>query len=330
MRVGVVIPAYNVAPWLSDAMRSVLSQTYRDWSLVVVDDGSTDPTPEIAASFIDPRIRLIRQSNHGVSAARNRGLAAITADAILFLDADDWLAPDALAMLSDALADCPWAVAAASGYARVSPGGAARHAAPPPSGALLSRLLVRNLFANGGHLLIRRSAIDAAGGFNIGLSYGEDWEYWTRLALQGEFVSIHTPKPLLFVRERPGSAYRRMATDPARFARSMAVVYDNPAIVARIGASRLVRLGRRAKAENAWATGRELIRNGHPREGRVWLRRSLRAAPGLKRMALLVLSRLQIGPFRAYETPPTTAQQHHFGKHTTLRANKRTSYRQCD
>jgi hypothetical protein len=178
--------------------------------------------------------------------------------------------------------------------------------------------------------LIRRSAIDAAGGFNTGLSYGEDWEYWTRLALQGEFVSIDTPKPLLFVRERPGSAYRRMATDPARFSRSMAVVYDNPAIVARIGASRLVRLRRRAKAENAWATGRELIRNGHPREGRVWLRRSLRSAPGLKRLALLLLSRLGIGPFRPYGSPRTTGQQYHFERHTTLPANKHTSYRQCD
>jgi glycosyltransferase involved in cell wall biosynthesis len=303
MHVGVVIPAYNVAPWLADAIRSVLTQTYQDWSLIVVDDGSTDATPEIAAAFADdPRIQLIRQPNQGVSAARNTGLSAVSAEAILFLDADDWLTPDALAMLSETLADCPRAVAAAAGYARVSPGGAARHAAPPPSGTLLPRLLVRNLFANGGHLLIRRRAIDAAGGFNTELSFGEDWEYWTRLALQGEFVSIHTRKPLLFVRERSDSACYRMAADPARFACSMEAVYRNPAIAARIGSWRLARLQRRAKAENAWVTGRELIRRGQPREGRAWLRRSVRAAPGLKRLALLFLSRLGIGPFRPYQS----------------------------
>ncbi len=312
MHVGVVIPAYNVAPWLADAIRSVLSQTCRDWSLVVVDDGSTDATPDIAAAFADPRIQLIRQPNRGVSAARNTGLAALSAEAILFLDADDWLTPDALATLSDTLADCPWAVAATACYARITPEEPHGMLHRRLQARLLPRLLVRNPFANGGHLLIRRRAIDAAGDFNTALSYGEDWEYWTRLALQGEFVSIHTRKPLLFVRERTGSVCYRMATDPARFACSMAAVYSNPAIIARIGESHLLRLHRRAKAENAWVTGRELIRRGMPREGRAWLRRSLRAAPGLKRLALWFLSRLGVGPFRPHQgRDRPRARRHH-------------------
>jgi hypothetical protein len=313
MHIGVVIPAYNVAPWLADAMRSVLSQTSPDWSLVVVDDGSTDATSALAASFADPRIRLIRQAHRGVSTARNAGLAAVTGEAILFLDADDWLAPDALTVLSQRLADCPRAVAAASGFARVSPGGAVRPAAPPPCGSLLPRLLVRNLFANGGHLLIRRRAIERAGGFDTALSYGEDWEYWTRLALQGEFVSTHTRKPLLFVRERACGVCRRMAADAARFAPSMAAVYGNPAIVARFGAGRLSRLRRRAMAENAWVTGRDLIRGGHLGAGRAWLVRSVRAAPGVKRLALLLMSHLEIGPFRPHEDVDwATRRQHNF------------------
>jgi glycosyltransferase involved in cell wall biosynthesis len=300
MHVGVVIPAYNVAPWLSDAIRSVLSQTSPDWSLVVVDDGSTDETPTVAASFADSRICLIRQSNLGVSAARNTGLAAVTGEAILFLDADDWLAPNALTLLSRSLAACPRAIAAVSGFARVSPGGTVRPAPAPLSGALLPRLLVRNLFANGGHLLIRRWAIDEAGGFNTALSFGEDWEYWTRLALQGAFVSTDTRKPALFVRERASGVCRRMAGDPARFAPSMAAVFGNPNILARFGAARLNRLRRRATSENAWVTGRELIRGGHSIEGRTWLVRSLRAAPGVKRLALLIMSYLEVGPFRPH------------------------------
>jgi glycosyltransferase involved in cell wall biosynthesis len=310
MHIGVIIPAFNVAPWLRDAIRSVLSQTNRDWTLVVVDDGSTDATADIATAFPDPRICLIRQPNRGVSAARNSGLAAVAADAVLFLDADDWLAPNALAILSDTLADCPWAVAAVSGYARITSGGATRHEAPPSTVALLPRLLVRNLFANGGHILIRREAIDAAGGFNTALSYGEDWEYWTRLALQGEFVSIRTPDPLLFVRERAGSAYHRMASDPARFAPSMEAVYGNPALIARLGAVRLVRLRRRAEAENAWVVGRELIRHKRPKEGKSWLLRSFRGAPGPRRLALLGLSCLKLGPFRPYAGQGSTGTAH--------------------
>ncbi|HYZ23506.1 MAG TPA: glycosyltransferase family A protein, partial [Rhodopila sp.] len=94
MHVAVVTPAFNVAPYIADAIASVIAQTHRDWSLVVVDDGSTDPTAEVATSFRDPRIHILRQPNSGVSAARNRGIAeAGRSDAFLFLDADDWLAP---------------------------------------------------------------------------------------------------------------------------------------------------------------------------------------------------------------------------------------------
>ncbi len=268
---------------------------------MVVDDGSTDATAQVAATFSDPRIHLIRQPNRGVSAARNRGLEAVEADAILFLDGDDWLAPNALAILSNALADCPGAVAAVSSYAWVSAGGSTRHVAPSASGTLLHRLLVRNLFVNGGQLLIRRPAIDAAGGFNCELSFGEDWEFWIRLALQGEFISIRAAEPLLFVRERAGSVYRSTASDPARFVPGMDAVYCNPAIIARIGASRLARLRVRAEAEVAWVVGREMTRHKRIRDGHAWLVRSFFAAPSLKRFGLLGLSWFRAGPFRSYE-----------------------------
>ncbi len=287
-------------PYLGDAMASVIAQTYGDWSMAVVDDGSTDSTARVAAGFSDPRISLIRQENRGVSAARNRGIAAGASDACLFLDADDWLAPGALERLCGALATAPAAVAAAGCYARVAHDHRVRFAPGPPCGDVLDRLLVRNLFANGGHLLIRRWAIDMAGGFRTGLCYGEDWDYWVRLALLGSFVAVPRRQPLLFVRERPGSAYLRMATDPARFEAATNAVYGNPDVIRRFGADGLAALRRRAEAETAWIIGRELIRHGDHREGWRWLRGSLRVAPTLKRLGLAGLSRAGIGPFRPY------------------------------
>nr|WP_294567114.1 glycosyltransferase family A protein [uncultured Rhodopila sp.] len=305
MHISVIIPAYNVAPYLRDAMTSVIRQTHGDWSMVVVDDGSIDSTARVASGFTDRRISLIRQDNAGVSAARNRGVAGSTSDACLFLDADDWLAPDALARLAQALAASPASVASAGPYARQSIGGIIRFAPPPGCEDLLERLLVRNLFANGGHLLIRRSAIDRAGGFRTGLRYGEDWEYWTRLALLGDFVPAASRDPVLFVRVRPGSAYLRMATDPARFEAATGAIYGNPDIIRRFGADALRALRRRADAETAWVIGRELIRHGRHREGWRCLGKSLCLTPSLRRLALAGLSPAGMGPFRPYPARAT-------------------------
>jgi glycosyltransferase involved in cell wall biosynthesis len=303
VRIAIVVPAFNVAPFLHEALTSVLEQTHTDWSLIVVDDGSTDATAAVAGSFRDPRISVIRQLNAGVSAARNRGLCHVapsTDDALLFLDGDDWLAPDALAALAATLEACPWAAAACGRYARVGANGATRLSSAPPDGCILEQLLIRNLFANGGHLLIRREAVEAAGTFRSDLCYGEDWEYWVRLALLGEFVALRSRTPVLFVRERPGSAYLSNATDPAAYRPAIEAIHHNPGLAGRLGRSRLAGLRRRAEAETAWSVGRELIRHGHQRDGRRWLGRSVLTAPSPRRLALIGLSWLRFGPFRPY------------------------------
>ncbi|HEX4368040.1 MAG TPA: glycosyltransferase family A protein [Rhodopila sp.] len=305
MHIAIIIPAFDIAPFLADAVRSVLAQTHSDWSLVIVDDGSTDATATIAAGFQDNRITLVRQQNAGVSAARNRGIQqaeATAPDAFLFLDGDDWLAPTALALLADALDAAPWAAAACARYARASADGATRLSPKPPEGCVLERLLIRNLFANGGHLLIRQEALHEAGAFRRDLSHGEDWEYWTRIALLGEFVAVQSRTPVLFVRERPGSAMLTKGTDPAAYRAATDAIHRNPAIAERLGGSRLPQLRRRADAETAWAVGRELIRHGQQRAGRRWLGRSIAGAPSPRRLLLMGLSWLRVGPFRPYWT----------------------------
>jgi glycosyltransferase involved in cell wall biosynthesis len=312
VKIAVVTPAYNVAGYIGGTIASLIAQSHTDWAMFVVDDGSTDGTAGIVAGFADPRMNLMRQANAGVSAARNRGIAAAGgADAVLFLDADDLLRPDALARLVRALTADATAVAAYGAYAFITEDAARTtqtRSGPFPAGDILERLLERNLFANGGHLLIRGSAVASCGAFSTAIAYGEDWEYWTRLALAGRFAVVPGAAPLLLVRQRASGAYLNMARDPVSFTLCMEAIFGNPALVERFGPARLAVLRRRTEAENAWIVGRELIRHGLDREGRGELRRSFAAKPCLRRTALLALahlisltpSRLH-GPFRRYE-----------------------------
>ena len=88
-QVSVVIPLYNKAPYIDRALRSVLAQTFQDFEVIIVDDGSTDGGAKIVKSTTDKRIKLIQQKNSGVSAARNRGIQESKSKLIAFLDADD-------------------------------------------------------------------------------------------------------------------------------------------------------------------------------------------------------------------------------------------------
>ena len=113
MTFSLIIPAYNVAPYIKECLDSVLSQSYQDWEAICVDDGSTDETGEICEKFAEQvrgerlevsgraRIKVIHQPNGGLSVARNTGVHHATGDYLLFLDSDDVLTSDALAMLKE-------------------------------------------------------------------------------------------------------------------------------------------------------------------------------------------------------------------------------------
>ena len=96
--VSVIVPAYNAGPWIEEALRSVLAQTHRSLEVIVVNDGSTDDTLDRVLAFGDPRLCVVDQANAGVSAARNMGLAIAKGDFICFMDGDDAMLPDNLAL----------------------------------------------------------------------------------------------------------------------------------------------------------------------------------------------------------------------------------------
>ncbi len=308
--VSVVIPVFNVGAYVARTVQSLLAQSHRRWQAIVIDDGSSDDTAAQIETFDDERIRLIRQANAGVSAARNRGIAVAEGAALLFLDGDDWLAPDALSRMLAALLPRPDAVAAYGAFCFVSEDGRRvvhSKRGPFPAGDIVERLLVENLFANGGHMLLRADAATRLGGFRSDLRFGEDWEYWCRLALSGAVVVVPGGAPLLFVRQRSSGAYLNMATDPQVFTPCTEAIFSNPALRERFGDRGVERLRRNADAENRWIVGTESMRHGDAARGLRSLRHSFFGRPSLKRAILVTIAHLLPllparlrGPFRRY------------------------------
>jgi glycosyltransferase involved in cell wall biosynthesis len=280
MSIDIVVPARDAAAYLPVCIRSVLRQTRADWRMAVVDDGSSDGTAAAAFAFADPRIAILSSPGRGVSAARNAGFRPLDGETVLFLDADDWLAGDALERLARALAADPGAIAAAAPYARVARDGRIGPAIRPPTGDLARRLGVRNVFLNGGHVLIRRAAIQRTGGFDQALDFGEDWEFWARLARLGRFAADPSPHPALYALDRPDGAFHARAGEPDAYRACLSAIHAPSAPP------------RAARAEAAWEIAKAWRRRGAARECRAWAARSLLTAPSPRRAARLAWSYL--------------------------------------
>ena len=205
--VSVIIPAYNAANTIAATLESLLSQTHARWEGIVVDDGSTDATADVARSFSarDSRFRMVTQANGGESAARNAGIAAARHDWLLFLDADDWIAPKHLERLTAELAAHPELDAVHCGYARVARDGTlVVEKYQPPAGDMFAILAQRAAFPV--HTcVVRRSLVDEVGGFDTSFKKSPDWDLWQRVARAGaRFGAVR--EVLAFYRMQPNSA----------------------------------------------------------------------------------------------------------------------------
>ena len=215
--VAIVIPARNVEGFIRETLDSVAAQTRGDFECVVVDDGSTDSTREIAEAVAaaDPRFRVVTGPSRGAGASRNKGLALTTAPLVIFLDSDDLFAPDTVeracaamgaAAPKDAPEDAPdYAPGALGEIARIDESGAPLPGNDNrdlmPARDQLRKLLRKNFIVNGGALILRRSAIDRAGPMAEDIVSGQDWEFWCRIALLGDFRRIEGG-PVLYYRQR--------------------------------------------------------------------------------------------------------------------------------
>jgi hypothetical protein len=209
--VTVIMPAYNVAPYLREAVESVVGQTYREWELVIVDDGSTDETGAIARECLklDDRIRLVSQHNRGLAGARNTALREGRGEFFALLDSDDIWDPGFLESQMEVFARYP-ETALVSGSARFLGGPKDGELARPrlPGAPVLT---LEQMIGDEAAVFImttfRREVVDAIGLFDASKRRSEDWDFWLR-AVGAGFVFRRNWKPLASYRVREGSLSR--------------------------------------------------------------------------------------------------------------------------
>lgn len=201
--ISVVIPLYNKVVSIAHTLETVRQQTYSDYEIVVIDDGSTDGSADVVRSVDDSRIRILAQSNAGVSAARNRGIEEAHGEFIAFLDADDEWKPDYLETQMHLVGKYPQCDVFATRYETRSLNGIITPAIirklpfQDSDGIITNYFQVAScsqppLFSSA--IMVRRNAILAIGGFPVGITSGEDLLTWARLASHGQIAYSKVPK----------------------------------------------------------------------------------------------------------------------------------------
>jgi glycosyltransferase involved in cell wall biosynthesis len=303
--VSLVIATYNHARFLGEALDSAVAQTLEGVEVVVVDDGSTDDTEAVLARY-GGRLRVIRQPNRGLAAARNTGLAAARGTYVSFLDADDVLLPTKLAEQAAILDRAPtvgWTycdvlIEATATGAEMRASERFGYGARMLEGWLFSELIHGN-FIPAIAPLVRRTVLHTAGGFDERLTALEDWDLWLRLSLIAE--ARYSPAVLVRYRVHPGG----MSEDRSRMDRNRFRVLDKlcrtrPAAVEGLGAA-----GRRIIADTHNWLGKEAYARGDWAEARRRFTASLVTVPWQRQAPMLLgLSLVRFGT-RAQTTEPT-------------------------
>jgi hypothetical protein len=278
MRVSVIIPLFNKAAYITRALDSIARQTFGDFEVIVVDDGSTDGSGSRACAYPDSRIRMLSQANAGPGAARNRGIAEARGELLAFLDADDEWLPGYLAAGVQELDSQPEVVATTCGYLEF-PGGIStmlmwqkrgveagvQHVSPAISPVKLSYMLA---YMSPWSTLARANAIRKYGGFyeKGRCSFGEDSILWLKILLN-ERVHFRLESLACFHREASGLSGNYVRARPVE------PFLTDPTDVASVCPPALVPLLEGFYATRACKTASMLGYWGHWREARCILKR---------------------------------------------------------
>jgi len=192
--VSVIIPTFNRADLLPKAVGSVLSQTFQDLEIVVVDDASGDCTPAVVHGLGDRRIRYVRHpANRGIAAARNTGVAHASGRYLAFLDDDDEWLPRKLELQVGILTDSPRSVGAVySAFEQIdmTTGNRVAVVRPGKSGHILNELCMKNWIGTASTVCLKRECLEEAGPFDERVTFGEEYDMWIRVAHRYDFKYI--------------------------------------------------------------------------------------------------------------------------------------------
>ena len=196
-KVSVVIPCYNSIRYIAETMETVLDQTYRDFEILVVNDGSTDGTADWVNALSDrePKVRMISQPNRGLPAARNTGIQHALGEYIAVLDSDDLWEPTKLEKQVNSLDHNPEAGLCYTWTALADSEGVAtgRVIAADAEGNVWKQMCEMNIVCCGSTPMIRRCCFDNVGLFDENLRFSEDWDMWWRIAAKYTFTVVKEP-----------------------------------------------------------------------------------------------------------------------------------------
>ncbi|HEY9850633.1 MAG TPA: glycosyltransferase [Leptolyngbyaceae cyanobacterium] len=196
--ISVVIPVYNGEKTLKETIESVLTQTFQDFELIIINDGSTDNSLEIISGIKDERIKVFSYPNAGLSASRNRGIDLANGEYISFIDADDLWTLDKLEAQLKTLQENPEAAVAYSWTDCIDESGKflGKGSYFSFSGDVRANLLLTNFIDSGSNVLIRMEALKKVGNFDESRQSCEDWDMWLRLAINYSFAAVSKPQIL--------------------------------------------------------------------------------------------------------------------------------------
>jgi glycosyltransferase involved in cell wall biosynthesis len=214
-RVSVVLAVHNGEAYLDQALASVLQQTFADFELVAVDDGSSDGTAGILASVRDPRLQVLTQPSAGLTVSLNRAIAGSRGALIARMDADDVALPERFARQVAHLDSHPAVGLLGTGCEEITAAGqVVDTVVPPAEDAEIRRALIRrNPFVHSS-IMIRREVIERAGGYDERLPVAQDYEFWMRVAALTRLANL--PEPLVRRRLLPGRVSRARDSDRLR------------------------------------------------------------------------------------------------------------------
>lgn len=209
--ISVIIPAYNSEKTIEKTIESVLNQTFADFELIVINDGSQDSTLDIVSQVKDTRIKVFSYPNAGANFSRNRGFSHAVGDMVSFLDADDIWTPDKLASQLQALQENTTAAVSYSWTDYINENGefllSGTHITV--NGDVYEQLLVINFLENGSNFLVRREAFIEVDGFDESITACQDWDIGLRLARKYNFVAV--PSVQILYRISPNSQSSNLA-----------------------------------------------------------------------------------------------------------------------